>query len=614
MRYLSALFLICLSAAQSLSPSSPINKLAVDSSGGIFVAQASSITKLNQWTSTVSFPVLGMTVAASGNLIAAGVGAIASIDPGSGKIISTGSYTVPVSTFPQSIAITSAGNIILSGASSGLPATAGALNIPGEQAFLIKLDPSGKLLWSASGIGGVIAVDSAENIYVAGSAELVLFPTTANAIQKTASFNVCGSTGGIISFIFPCAQQYIAKVSPDGTKMIFSTYLTGALGARAQDIALGSDGSIYTAGTVQATDYPVTSGALIGTMPAKFVNTACNCIVPVIGYASSGFLSRLSPDGSQLFYSTYLGGSQADSVSAMAVAKDGSLTLAGVSMSPDLPGLPAQLDNCRPGISLVNQKQRDFLMQISADGSKIASAQLIGGTNTGTGIACITDAADTTFADTVSPGELITINGIGVGPQAAGIPGFGMPAPQIGGVSVAFDGIPAVLTAAGGTIVSAGVPIAVAGKQQTTLTLLQNGQPVDSRQLNVATLTPSTFLLPANGKSCNAPPRVNFGAETGGSPAPAPLLLNADGSMNACDNPAAAGSTVTFFMNGLGVGTPQLTVAGGELKVIAIGPMEGMTSVSSISVTLPSGIGNPFYFTVMDGLTGGRDAIPVYVK
>jgi uncharacterized protein (TIGR03437 family) len=610
MRCIPALLVFSCCAGQSLQPGLLIDKLAVDSSGGIYAAQGSAITKLNQWTATVPFPVQALNVNAS--LVAAGPGGIVQIDPASGRILSSSSFPIPAGTIPQSIAITPAGNIVLSGIVSSAAATAGALNIPGQQAFLMKLDPTGKLLWSAIGIGGAAAADSGENIYVAGNGDLGKFPTTANAFQTTASFNLCEFGGGILAPAFPCAQQYIAKVSPDGSTLLFSTYLSGALGAYAADIALGPDGSIYSTGIVQAPDYPVTTGALIQTYPAKFVNTLCSCIVPIIGYSSSGFLSRLSADGTQLLYSTFLGGSQSDHASAITVAKDGSMVVAGVAISPDFPGLPQQIDTCKPGNSLLSTKQRDFLMQISADGSKIVSAELIGGTNAGQGIACITDAADTSFADTVSPGELITINGFGVGPALAEVPGIGNPAMQIGGVTVMFDGIPALLTAAGGTIVTAAVPFAIAG-QQTTMTLLQNGQLFDSRMLNVTAATPSIFVLPPNGKTCNLPPHVQYGALTGGSPTPAPLILNADGTINACDNPAASASVLTLFLNGLGVGTPQLTVAGGELTVIG-DAISGLTSVSAVSVQLPSGISSPFYFSFSEGSTQARDTIPVYVK
>jgi uncharacterized protein (TIGR03437 family) len=187
---------------------------------------------------------------------------------------------------------------------------------------------------------------------------------------------------------------------------------------------------------------------------------------------------------------------------------------------------------------------------------------------------------------------------------------------QIGGVTVMFDGIPALLTAAGGTIVTTAVPFAIAGQQQTTMTLLQNGQPFDSRTLNVAAATPSMFVFPPNGKPCNALPQVQYGSMTGGSPAPSPLILNADGTINACDNPAARGSAVTFFLNGLGAGPPQLTI--GAESVVA-GPSASPIAVSPVSFLLPAASSNPFTFVVRDNNATVQDyqpnyGIPVYVK
>lgn len=613
MRYGITLLLLPLCAAQTLSPTSPISKLAIDASGNIYAAQGAAITKLNQWTSALPFPVLTMN--AGTNLVAAGAGSIAILDPGTGNVLSSGPLPVPGGAVPLFMAVTPSGNIVLSGYTVGAAATPGAIAIPppNQEAFLMKLDPQGNLLWIATGIGGPVTADSRENIYVAGSDDNGPFPTTAGALQPSGSISICATTGGLIGFGFPCPQQYVAKVSPDGSTLLFATYLTGQLGAFARDIALGPDGSIYTAGSVQATDYPVTSNALIPVFPAQFVDTLCSCIIPVVGYASSGFLSRLSPDGSTLLYSTFLGGSQVDSVSSIAVGPDGSVTLAGTAGSPDFPGLPQQLANCQPGNSMLISKQRDFLMRISADGSTINSARLIGGTDPG--IACITDAADGSFADTVSPGELITINGFGVGPDASDAPGIGNPGMQIGGVSVTFDGIPSSLTAAGGAIVTAAVPFAVAGRQQTTLTLLHDGQPFDSRTLTLAPAKPSMFVVPPNGKTCNAGPQV-LGSFVGGSPTPAPLILNADGTINACDNPAAFGSTVTLFMNGLGAGPPRLMVGN---ETVSPNPLGSQTAVSAVSFQLPAGGANPLFLFIEDGTSIVPDyqpgyGIPVYAK
>jgi hypothetical protein len=90
---------------------------------------------------------------------------------------------------------------------------------------------------------------------------------------------------------------------------------------------------------------------------------------------------------------------------------------------------------------------------------RLSARSCLPGRHPNPGIACITDAGDGSFADTVSPGQLITFNGIGAGPAKAGMPGIGNPAAQIAKCGVMFDGIPALLTAAGGTIVLWAFPL-----------------------------------------------------------------------------------------------------------------------------------------------------------
>jgi uncharacterized protein (TIGR03437 family) len=97
---------------------------------------------------------------------------------------------------------------------------------------------------------------------------------------------------------------------------------------------------------------------------------------------------------------------------------------------------------------------------------------------------------------------------------------------------------------------------------------------------------------------------------------PVPMILNSDGSLNACDNPAALGSVVTFYLNGLGAGTTQLMINNQVVNAIPIG---SQTSVSSVSFQLPATSSNPFLFGVSEGTTLIPDyrpnyGVPVYVK
>jgi uncharacterized protein (TIGR03437 family) len=90
------------------------------------------------------------------------------------------------------------------------------------------------------------------------------------------------------------------------------------------------------------------------------------------------------------------------------------------------------------------------------------------------------------------------------------------------------------------------VPYEIGGNPQTNLTLTYsdiNGKSVfDARTFGVAASNPVAFL--------SKPSSFNRSF---------PLVLNADGTANSGTNPAAAGSVVSIFLDGLGVTSPQPT-------------------------------------------------------
>jgi uncharacterized protein (TIGR03437 family) len=68
-----------------------------------------------------------------------------------------------------------------------------------------------------------------------------------------------------------------------------------------------------------------------------------------------------------------------------------------------------------------------------------------------------------------------------------------------------------------------------------------------------------------------------------------PLAFNADGTQNSCANPAASGSTVTIFLNGLGVTNAAPTTGAISSNGIAITPAASGVNVLS-TTTLPGSI------------------------
>jgi hypothetical protein len=130
--------------------------------------------------------------------------------------------------------------------------------------------------------GGGIAVDSSNNVYVAGWTNSSNFPT-ALPLQSSLAPGTCNSA--------PCFDAYVTKFTPTGTALAYSTYLGGTDDEMAMDIAIDSSGNAYVVGTTQSTNFPTTAGSWKPTKVDTFDNT---------------FVTKIDPQGSSLVYSTYL--------------------------------------------------------------------------------------------------------------------------------------------------------------------------------------------------------------------------------------------------------------------------------------------------------------------
>ena len=116
----------------------------------------------------------------------------------------------------------------------------------------------------------------------------------------------------------------MTKLSPGGLALAYSTYLGG--GAAEGDftervgIAVDGNGSAYVTGATQSPDFPV-----------------ANAFQPTLQGPWDAFVTKLSPGGSALVYSTYLGGSDNDFGSGIAVDASGSAYVTGETGSTDFP-------------------------------------------------------------------------------------------------------------------------------------------------------------------------------------------------------------------------------------------------------------------------------------
>ena len=185
---------------------------------------------------------------------------VTKLDP-SGNVVFSDLLGGSAASGADAVAVTPAGQVIVSGTiqSAGFPTTPGTDSVSNSvnHPYLLELDATGtKLIFSAAGIGGnAIALDSAGNIYVAGSTTLPDYPTTPGVYQTT--FPVSQSCTVSCQTPPQGFNQYVTKVDATGSKLIYSTSLSGASYRLNGGLAVDSAGNAYVTG-VAGPGYPYT--------------------------------------------------------------------------------------------------------------------------------------------------------------------------------------------------------------------------------------------------------------------------------------------------------------------------------------------------------------------
>ncbi len=242
-------------------------------------------------------------------------------------------FTYPLgdpTAFVRVVAVDAAGNTYLTGhtASATFPATSGVFQpkygggqcnpfapvIPPpsglcDEAFVVKLDPTGTVVWATylggtgQGDGQAIAVDAAGNVYVAGLTSANDFPTTPNSAFPSAP----GTVGA----------AFVVKLNPAGSQMLHGTFIPDYASTIAMTV--DANGNAYIATQIEPAVYqfPITAGAFQTSSRAQ----------------ETGVIAKLNSTGG-LVYATYLGGNDSSEItllSALAVDASGNAYVTGTA-------------------------------------------------------------------------------------------------------------------------------------------------------------------------------------------------------------------------------------------------------------------------------------------
>jgi hypothetical protein len=195
--------------------------------------------------------------------------------------------------------------------------------------LVAKLSPTGSTLVYATFLGSSgrddghsLAADASGTAYVVGATWAEGFPTTAGAFQTT---------------LFGPQDGFVTKLSPLGNMLLYSTLLGGSHGDYVGDIVLEAGGTAVLVGTTLSSDFPTTPGAYRRSLWGE----------------TDVFVTRLNPQGSQLLYSTYFGGSDYNGPewAEMALDASGNVYLGGSTTADDLPTTPGAFQSGSSGWS-----------------------------------------------------------------------------------------------------------------------------------------------------------------------------------------------------------------------------------------------------------------------
>jgi hypothetical protein len=295
-------------------------------------------------------------------------------------------------------------------------------------AFISELDAAGDQLIYSTYLGGSarawgqsIAVDGLGDAYVTGATDSGDFPTCPT--EHTSQTDAC-SAANTTSTLQPTFTgstplgapiAFVVKLNPAGDQLIYSTYLGGAE-AQGSGIAIDGSGDAFVTGTDNWNNFPTCptqqAGQTDACSPANTTTTlqTVNRSYPHGSGFAAVFVAELNPTGSQLIYSTVLGGSGGDFGSSIAIDPSGDAYITGTSDSTDFPTCPTmhalQTDSCSSANTTatlqtanhnaINPKTA-FVAELNPTGDKLVYSTYLGGTGIDQGYHVAVDGAGNAF-------------------------------------------------------------------------------------------------------------------------------------------------------------------------------------------------------------------------
>jgi len=432
-----------------------------------------------------------------------------------------------------------------------------------QASTLTKLSPAGQsvaVLKLPSGTQA-LAVAADGSVYIGGQ----VFPFTVAATPGAWQTTYNGSADG-----------FIAKMNPSLSGFAWLTFVPGIVSL----MQPAPDSTLWASGTTSDSTFPVLAGALQSQLPP--------------GETSSGYLVRLSSDGSKALASTYLSapltslaldgsgnvifsalgqiGFQAtpgaqwpclqsvpgEAFFASALGFFGKIDSAGQHLlwgtwtGPSVPVGPVTVDTNGNALAAGNVPNQGDIT-LTALTTVLGPPRLVE--------TCIAQSGSPNNYGPLAPGEIFSIYGAGFGPEqgvAAQISGNTI-GTELGGVQVLIENTPAPLLYVSSAQINLVAPYLLNGRSAAHIKIVTADTTSNEVVLGVRASAPEILLSQASNNQ-------SLGTAA---------ILNQDGTVNGQNNPAHIGDTVAMFVSGVGQTTPagvdgEIPQAAGGTPVLPI--------------------------------------------
>ena len=273
-------------------------------------------------------------------------------------------------------------------------------------AFVSEIASNGAALVFSTYLGGTnfdqgqgIALDSGNNIYIAGFTGSTNFPTT-NFISQVIGTNYYNGhwLDGITNNTSNIDDAFVTKLAPSGTNFVYSTLLGGAHHDVANHIAVDGSGAAYVTGWTVSTNFPNTTGTNV--VANQLTNNAAGI------YITNSFLTKITNGigtAAGIAYSVTFGGSGTDIGFGVAVDPAGDAFVTGYTSSTNFPCLPASSSGY---LRMTNSGGYDvFVTAFNPNASALLYSTLLGGSQYDAGYGITVDPSGNAYVvgQTYSP-------------------------------------------------------------------------------------------------------------------------------------------------------------------------------------------------------------------